>query len=355
VGGLYYYHERAVTEPNSTITEALPPPEPGIPLEFVGEPTTVPQPEAVRTTNSYAAYLNGTYRLFDQLSLLAGYRYSDDDKHATTTGFSPAHASFTSNTWRAGLQYQWTDDIMSYATVSTGFRAGGFNPAGGTAPVPFIAFQPEYARSYEIGSRMTFFDDRLRVNPTAFYNDWTGIQVQSVVPVIGEGLVIELQNAGRAHTYGFELEAESKVTSHLLLFANVATLEAHYTSIGSASGITLGSHFERAPTLTYAIGETYDYDLSANSKLRATLNWSWEASQHSTPTDSDTLVLPSYGLLNGRLEYSAFTHWTVAAIGTNLTNKVYYVGGGDYSVNVGSSYYNIGRPREWGISVRYVY
>ena len=141
----------------------------------------------------------------------------------------------------------------------------------------------------------------------------------------------------------------------MLLFANVATPEAHYTSIGSASGITLDSHFERAPTSTYAIGETYDYDLSANSKRRATLNWSWEASQHSTPTDSDTLVLPSYGLLNGRLEYSAFTHWTVAAIGTNLTNKVYYIGGGDYSVNMGSSYYNIGRPREWGISVRYVY
>lgn len=89
----------------------------------------------------------------------------------------------------------------------------------------------------------------------------------------------------------------------MLLFANVATPEAHYTSIGSASGITLDSHFERAPTSTYAIGETYDYDLSANSKRRATLNWSWEASQHSTPTDSDTLVLPSYGLLNGRLEY----------------------------------------------------
>jgi iron complex outermembrane receptor protein len=352
VGGLYYYHERLV-QANSTQTEALPPPGPGIPLQVVGRGTVLPQPEATRLTDSYAAYLNGSYHLFDKFSLLGGFRYSDDDKHVTTVGFAPAHASFSSNTWRAGVQYQWTDDIMTYATASTGFRAGGFNPAGGTPPVPFIAFQPEYDRSYELGARMDFLDQRVRVNPTVFYNNWTGIQVQSAVPVIGEGLVLELQNAGRAHTYGAELEAEAKVAPHLLVFGNLATLTAHYDSIGSASGITLDSHFERAPTLTYALGTTYDHDVASNVTLRGTVNWSWEARQNSTPTDADTLSLPSYGLLNARLECIAGTHWTVAAFGTNLTNRVYYVGGVNYSDNVGSAHYDLGRPREFGVSARY--
>jgi iron complex outermembrane receptor protein len=241
---------------------------------------------------------------------------------------------------------------MSYGKVSTGFRAGGFNPPGISPPIPFIAFQPEYDRSYEIGMRMDLFDQRVRLNPTVFYNKWTGIQVQTAVPIIGEGLELELQNAGRAHTDGFELEAEAKVTEDLLLFANVATLSTKYASVGAASGITANSYFERAPTLTYGIGSTYTYDL-ASSKLRTTVNWSWEAQQHSTPTDDDTLILPSYGLLNGRLEYAIPSRWTFAAFGTNLLNKVYYVGGVNYSANVGSPLYNLGHPREWGLSARY--
>jgi iron complex outermembrane recepter protein len=352
VGGLYYYHELAVTSPSSYTTQALPPPEPGIPLQFVGVGTTTPTPVSTRTTDSYAAYINGTYHLTDKFSLLGGFRYSDDVKDATYVGVAPAHADFSSNTWLAGMQYQWTDTIMSYAKVSTGFRAGGFNPPGTAPPIPFIAFQPEYDRSYEIGARMDFFDERLRINPTIFYNNWTNIQVQSAVPVIGEGLELELQNAGRAHTDGFELEAEAKVTQALLLFANVATLSTKYESIGNASGITVNSYFERAPTLTYGAGGTYTYDL-ASGKLRTTANWSWQAQQHSTPTDDDTLILPSYGLLNARLEYALATHWTFATFGTNLLNKVYYVGGVNYSANVGSPLYNLGRPREWGASVRY--
>ena len=59
-------------------------------------------------------------------------------------------------TWLAGFQYQFTDAIMGFAKVSTGFRSGGFNPASGTTP--FIEFQPEDDRSYELGARMDFFD-----------------------------------------------------------------------------------------------------------------------------------------------------------------------------------------------------
>jgi iron complex outermembrane receptor protein len=148
------------------------------------------------------------------------------------------------------------------------------------------------------------------------------------------------------------LEAEAKVTQDLLVFANVATLSTKYNSVGNASGITVNSYFERAPTLTYGVGGTYTYDVGGG-KLRSTLNWSWQAQQHSTPTDVDTLILPSYGLLNARLEYALAKQWTFAAFGTNLTDKVYYIGGVNYGANVGSPLYNLGRPREWGLSARF--
>ena len=352
VGGLYYYHEHSKSNSDSSTTQAVPPPLPGIPLQFVGVGTTVPAPVTSLTTESYAAYVNGSYHLWDKFSLLGGFRFSEDDKHDTSVGFPDESGSFISKTWRYGAQYQWTDTLMTYATESTGFRAGGFNPPSTTTPTGFQAFQPEYDRSFEAGARMDFLDRRLRLNPTVFYNNWSGIQVQTVTPS-PQGLLIFLENAGRAHTYGFELEADAKVTQDLLLFGNASVLRAHYDSVGSANGITVSSHFQRAPLLTYAVGGTHTYDLPHEAKLRSTLNWSWEASQHSTPTDGDSLVLPSYGLLNARLEYAAATHWSIAALGTNLLNKTNYIGGVNYSANVGSAHYDLGLPREWGISGRY--
>jgi iron complex outermembrane receptor protein len=116
--------------------------------------------------------------------------------------------------------------------------------------------------------------------------------------------------------------------------------------LAAAGELTERTHAVTAPRSSFFV-------LPGEAKLRSTVNWSWKSSQHSTPTDVDTLVLPSYGLLNGRIEYVAATRWTLAAFGTNLLNKVYYAGGVDYSANVWSPLYDLGRPREWGVSVRY--
>jgi iron complex outermembrane recepter protein len=91
--------------------------------------TTTNNPASTLTTNSTAAYFNATYHVVGNLSFLGGFRYSDDVKNAQEIGFATANGNFSSNTWLAGLQYQWTDALMSYAKVSTGFRSGGFNPA----------------------------------------------------------------------------------------------------------------------------------------------------------------------------------------------------------------------------------
>jgi iron complex outermembrane recepter protein len=90
--------------------------------------------------------------------------------------------------------------------------------------------------------------------------------------------------------------------------------------------------------------------------LNTTLNWSWEASQWSTPTDSDHQVLPSYGILNARVEYSSpgsVSHWNVALFATNLLNKYYFIGGVNYASNIATEHYDVGRPREFGGSIQY--
>lgn len=310
-----------------------------------------------RTTTTQAVFVDASYALTDKLSVLAGIRNSKDEKDvAAYNGVTGVRTDAESGSWssttpRLGLQYQWTDSIMTYATASEGFRGGGFNYVGSSGE--FFEFDPEQQRSYEAGARMDLLDRRLRLNPTVFYAKWEDIQVQSVVPT-PFGVFIVLDNAAEATIYGFELEAEAAVTDALRVYGNVATLKMEYDDIGSATGITVNSKFQRAPELTWSIGADYTIDFSGGGELVTTLGWSSQDEQNSTPTDSDTLVLPSYGLLSARVAYtSEGGSWTAAVYGTNLTDEVYYVGGVNYAANVGTAHYDLGRPREYGLTLRY--
>jgi iron complex outermembrane recepter protein len=339
VSGVYYFDQRIVNSGTNT---------------FLG--TTAPIDPVVRNTESVAEYIDGTYSFTDQFSVFAGGRHSEDKKNINDYLPGPGvlsaydEASFVSNIGRVGVKYQWTPNVMSYASVSEGFRAGGFNDNAGA----LSTFQPEKDTSYEIGMRMDFLDDRIRINPTIFYTHYQDIQVQSVV-VTPEGGIIVLQNAATAHTYGFELESQFAITNNLRLLANLATVEAEYDNVGSATDVTLNTLFAHAPKISYGVGAQYSADLGYGS-LNSTLNWSWQDTQGSTPEQAGQIVLPSYGLLGARLEYSTpDNHWKIAVSGTNLTNKVYYVGGVNYTVNAGTEHLDLGTPREWGASLKYLF
>lgn len=303
---------------------------------------------------SKAAFLDANFAITDSIKLLGGIRFSSDKKDAVLsnsagTVLDTASEKFSSTTWRLGIQVQLTPDLMAYATASTGFRGGGFNVVSNRA---YIGFLPETVTSYEAGIRLDAFDRRLRFNPTFFYTEWKDIQVQAVVvdPVLG--VVASLQNAASAHSYGAEIEAEALITDNFRVYGSLALLELKYDSIGTANGITLDSKFQRAPKTTWSLGASYDFDLGGGYGLKASGNWSWQGVQYSTPTNSDQLRLPSYGLLGARVEFSnGNSPIGLAVFVTNLTDEVHYVGGVNYSKNVGPHHYDLGRPREWGVTL----
>lgn len=345
IAGGYYYNERS---PGSLPERA----------NFtLGNPAAV-NPTA-RRIQSYAGFVDGSFKLAGALTLLAGYRYSEDHKQVSvgTAAGAPladVRATFPSKTYRAGLQYSWTPDIMTYANVSTGFRGGGFNPYNVNQTPTIRAFDPEKATSYEAGARLQFLDRRITINPTAFYVDWTQIQVQAVSINQNTGTTdITLQNAGKARSYGFELEWTVGITDRVRLFGNLAYLNLHYTDIGNATGITVDTDFQRAPLLTFALGATHTLELDSGARIVSTLNYSFQDDQQSTPTLSDSLLLRAYGLLNGRIEFTpADKGFSLAAFVTNITNERYQVGGVNYYSNVGAARYDLGRPREYGLTGR---
>jgi iron complex outermembrane recepter protein len=305
-------------------------------------------------TTTTAGFLDANFALTDKVKLIGGIRYSSDAISADLEDLSgnpetSAKKTFPKATWRGGVQVQWTADAMSYATVSTGFRAGGFSEDGGV----ISTFEPETATNYEVGTRLELFGHRLRFNPTAFYTKWTNMQIQWQVQTPTFLRYFVMENAAKAHSYGGELEAEALLTGKLRLFGNLALLHMQYDSVGDAQGITVNSHFERAPTATYTVGARYQTPIFGNYTARATINWNWQSVQYSSPTDDDQLRLPSYGVLGARIELTdPSKKWNLAIYGTNLTNTVYYVGGLNYGPFIGESEWYLGRPREFGVSLR---
>jgi iron complex outermembrane receptor protein len=151
---------------------------------------------------------------------------------AVLTGATYNTATFEKTTWRLGADYQITDDSLLYATVSSGFRSGGFNSGQNQAALQ-PTFEPEEVIAYEIGSKNRFFDNTLQLNASAFFNAYDSLQEQRQVPVANTTLSI-IENSGKAEAKGLEVEAIWKPVQDLTLSLNFSALDAKYTDFKNA-------------------------------------------------------------------------------------------------------------------------
>lgn len=143
------------------------------------------------------------------------------------TGATYDTAKFEKVTWRLAVDYDVTPENLLYASVSTGFRSGGFNSGQGPAALQ-PTFDPEEVTAYEIGSKNRFFGNTVQLNLAAFYNRYNGLQEQRQVPQGATTLSI-IENSGKARAYGVEAEALWRPVPGLEIGANVAWLDAKYT------------------------------------------------------------------------------------------------------------------------------
>ena len=131
------------------------------------------------TRKDSAIYGQGTIRLSDTVAVTAGLRYQDEDQTDESTQFFGVFGSRLSETndskltWKAGVDVQLTENNLLYGLVSTGWKNGG---AGGGGIILPQQFDPEEVTAFEVGTRNTFDDGRVRFNATTFYYDHQHLQ-----------------------------------------------------------------------------------------------------------------------------------------------------------------------------------
>ncbi len=131
------------------------------------------------TREDYAAYGQATFRVNEMFAITAGVRYQDEDQLDETSQFfgifgdGRRETNDSKVTWKAGIDVHLTEDNLVYGLVSTGWKNGGSGSPGIFKP---DRFKPEEVTAYEIGTRNTFLDGRVRLNVTAFYYDHEHLQ-----------------------------------------------------------------------------------------------------------------------------------------------------------------------------------
>ncbi|MEN8722366.1 MAG: TonB-dependent receptor [Alphaproteobacteria bacterium] len=156
------------------------------------------------------------------------------------------------NDWAEGtgtLGLQWTpnDDWMTYAKISRGYKAGGFN-AGGLTPLPQT--DPEYIVAYEVGSKFGY-DGTFIFNSSLFYNDYAGLQIPLTVPQASGINLTEFANIDSAYAYGLEVEATWQINNSLQIRTSYAYSDSEITSccyVDTADPAALDKDAQPVPT-----------------------------------------------------------------------------------------------------------
>jgi len=188
-------------------------------------------------TQSYAGYAQGTGEIFSDTNLTVGVRYTRDEKEisgrtvfgGTVPATLPPEKTFDEFTWRLALDHQFTDDVMGYVSYNRGFRSGTYSALALTNPPA----KPETLDAYEIGFKSDLMDRKVRLNASAFYYDYTDLQIRVNV---GQPITALIINAAEAEIYGLDVDFEARLTSNFRLVGGLEYLHAEYTSFPNGPG-----------------------------------------------------------------------------------------------------------------------
>lgn len=387
VAGLYVAHEQLNADYRifwgtqaQTFFNALLAPL-GLPAGFAQAPYGLYDDEIYKgQDNSYAGYTHWTAHIGKSLTAFAGVRYSleekrgsfhygyvDPDPHAAfeVLGAAPGPAFNDTTINRAvsgtvGLQYQIAPAIMTYASYSRGFKAGGINldrsAGGGVANNPAITpgavelnptYKPEFIDGFELGLKSEYFDQRVRTNVALFYDRITDLQVAQFL-----GLNYQVVSVPTAQVAGLEIENTARLTDEITLNASATLLpEANFGNSDVIAANQRNRRFSQAPRESGDISLDVNHPLSDHYALVGSIGGQVTSKIFiDTVTNTTQSTVP---LLNASIGLRSLSHgWTLEAWCLNCTDTRYLSTAFGGPLQTGTELAFIAPPATFGVRLR---
>ena len=294
--------------------------------------------------------------------------------------------------FKLNVAYQVNEDILTYLTVSEGYRIGGLNSVPPCTPDDIanpgqalcaledeILIKPDTTTNYELGVRSSWMGNSLIVNAAVYFIDWEDIQVSDVtvngsLPITGNG--------SGAESKGIEIDARWRVNENWELFGTVATTDAELTEL--AEGLVgpfdgpAGARLPGSPELQGSLGASYTRTLANGRDLIIGWNMIYNGDIFNIPGGNEQLPLdngvptparrgeklPSYTLHSFQAQLAG-ERWSATAYldnafdeyaitGTRTTQRFLETFRGDINGFRLRSYGRyIARPRTMGVRLTY--
>lgn len=357
--GATYFHERNHNIADFTVYNY------GIDYDF-----TIPDTRQ----ESFGVFDQATYEIRTGLRLIGGIRYSHDEKNKDGEFISfcppmtPYNGSYSYNpacfekipdaeqgnwskvTWKVGADMDVGVNTLLFASVATGYKAGGLSDANSPGHLP-PPYQPENVTNYEFGIKTKAYDSRVQLSASIFYMNYKNLQVTQVQQPIGQLTA----NAAAASIYGTEIEATWVATSQDKITGFLNFLHATYgrfnDAVDSLNNVIYpslaGNSLPEAPKISARLRYQHDWTLPNGGALSPGGSAYYQSHvflrEFNLPIDR----VGSYTKSSASLLFkSPSGEWSVEAYGDNLEDKyirsAQFVLAGTYL-----SYYD--PPRTYGI------
>jgi iron complex outermembrane receptor protein len=360
IGGLFYAHENdhfSTTARNNA----------------VGPPTRSVVPSVIlnQRGDAYSAYGQLDIAFTDRFNMNVGLRYTVDDKTGDrtaiamfdtdtglTTGtrlpmdfvysrdFVLSHEDsfatpcapgvvpcsgpweevkqdFSKTAGKIGFDYHFSENVMAYASYSTGFKAGSFDTRAqavllGTGDIPV---EPEELIAYELGLKSEFLDRRMLLNASVFYYDWKDLQTFATVPGIGPAFL----NLPKSRLIGQEIEWHYAPGADWRLRLSAAHLDTEVTDVGTLGpdAAVVGAPLANSPEWSYNANLSKSFAMGPDQRLTFNAGARYQSEQWGTMTERPNTFVDSTLFVDASAAYVFGTdgRYSLTAWGDNLTSE----------------------------------
>lgn len=327
-------------------------------------------------TQSAALFGNGEWTLSPTLSLVAGLRYTWEEKayqggtndlvslcpgsalSGAPCGAGPIRISFIDETisdtnwsYKLGLNWKPKDDVLVYASVSQGVKSGGFFSGVTTNSGQLQPYDPETLLAFEAGVKARL-GGGVQVTASLFHYDYSDVQT-FIRDTSGALPIQRLGNVDEATITGLDADLTWRppAVDGLTLQLGLGLLDAELGAFAVTAGtVPEGNRLPNAPEVTFNASGAYDIPLGADWSLQLQGGAKYSDSVFKDAINDPLLVQDSYWSFDGRIGVSSEGGWSFSLWGKNLSDESHVVQGvNNGALGVGFRTYNA--PRTFGVTV----
>ena len=244
----------------------------------------------------------------------------------------------TKVTARLNIDWDFADNMMMYANVTSGYRSGGYNLVFFSATE---TYDPEELIAYEIGFKGQHLDNTLQVFASVYLYDYSNIHTFGAELSATGGTTTSVLEADGAQISGAEAEVMYLITDNLTLGGNLSFTPSEYTddtflsntadfrvpnSLFSAVDINYnlkGNQVLNVPDYKGSLFAMYNTPLGENGNIELLANYSWISKVYHTPFQDEYDSTPGYDRVDLRATWtSADEAWVVAGYINNVMDKI---------------------------------